>query len=267
MESLNKFSIQRTIALIQKSVMDRPKVFMMRMIVLIGSLAVAACFIGFVSFSTYLSPGQSIINVSRSLVNMFIFMFYVLGLVYTSMAFSDTSTKPGRIDVLMLPARNIEKYISRWIVYVPVFLIAFLLAMFVADAIRVAVMKIYYHEYMEYISFMNWGDLADNDVSHFVAIFVAIQSFFWLGSIMWAKNSFIKTFAAVTVLLTMFSVMFPSLYFLIIPDSGICGVPLFEKIDIDEWVIFWAVCLIVSIANYILAYMRLKETEVIQRLW
>lgn len=267
MEKINKFSACRLVDLTKKTIMDRPRVFMMRFLVLVAGLTIAALFTGFTNFHTSWGPESVIRNTLRFELQIFIFMFYVLGLVYTSLAFSEASTRAGRIGLLMLPARSIEKYLSRWVVYVLLYLILFVVAMFIADALRVAVMSAYYHEHTDYIAFMSIDRLMSDEVSAFLAVFLALQSFFWLGSVMWARNSFIKTFAALVILVIFFTIIMNILYGMILSNIRLCEVPALDGLDIDSIDVLWTICGLACLTNYGLGYLRLKETEVIQRVW
>lgn len=75
---------------------------------------------------------------------MFVFFFLVL-VIAPGQACKHLSTKQKRIAALMLPATNLEKYLSRFVL-VTIFLpLAFLLAVIVADCLRMLVFPIFGH--------------------------------------------------------------------------------------------------------------------------
>lgn len=270
MENLNKFSLQRMMSLTGKIVMEQPKIFLMRVLLLFGTLIIGALFIGFENSHNYrygLNCNDPDLAVEIEFP-FFVTMMYVFAVIYTSFAFSDAKTKPGRISMLMLPARYAEKYFSRFIVYIAAFPIVFFFAAWAADVIRVITMSLFYYEGVGRIHFMTFRDIHWRDVSIVMAVLLAVQSFYWLGAILWPRNSFIKTFAAMSVLSALYSITAPLMFFLIIgKNNSICGVPGLDNVMAEYFSeIVWGISILVCIINYTITYMRLKETEVIQRL-
>lgn len=266
MENLNKFSLGRTCSLIAKVIMEQPRVFLMRLLLLFGTTAIGAVCLGFANTYTYRNEWSVIDSNIGIEFGYFVFMLFILGIVYTSLAFNEAKNKPGRISLLMLPSRNFEKYIARFIVYVPLFIVLFIIAIFAADALRVLSLSIYYPEYADKVQFISFRDIFCRDSSVVLAMFLITQSFYWLGAILWPSNSLIKTFAAVSIISTVISLFWAFFYLIIIDGVDICRVPFFLNHDFDELHVLWCVSALVCLINYSIAYLRLKETDVIQRL-
>lgn len=257
----------RMLSLAGKIVMEQPKVFLMRVLLLFGSMTVGAVFIGLVNMDHYRWGRGSGDPAHDGEFAYFMIMLFVMGFVYTSMAFNEARNKPGRISMLMLPAGHAEKYFARFIIYIPMYLVVFVVAMWFADAIRVLVLSIYDPSLTHRVAFLLISTEDYYIVSQILAVFLSMQSFYWLGAIMWPRNSFIKSFAAVSVLGVLYTAITPILYFIIIgKDNNICGVPWLEHLNPDKSSVMWTVTAVVCLINYTLAYMRLKESDVIQRI-
>ncbi len=267
MDKIKNFNPGRMMSLVGKIIMEQPKVFIMRMLLLLGALTVGAVFVGMVDVEHYRWSRSDRDWAHESELAYFMVMLFVLGFVYTSMAFNEARNKPGRISMLMLPARYSEKYSARFIIYVPLFLIMFAAAMWIADAVRVFSLSIFYPEFMHRVEFLTISEDNYRDISQILAVFVAMQSFYWLGAILWPRNSFIKSFSAVTLLGVFYTAITPILYFVIIGrENNICRVEWLEDLNPEKSCIFWTVSTVVCLVNYTLAYIRLKESDVIQRL-
>ena len=270
MENLNKFSFQRTSSLIGKIIMEQPRIFLMQLLLLFGTLIIGALLIGFGNSNDYQNPrfydGRDWAVHNERI--FFSVMMFILCVVYVSLAFNGAKSKAGRISLLMLPARYSEKYIARFIVYIVAFPVMFFLAAWVADVVRVLILSMSYPGSIDRIHFMTVNDIEWRSLSQMMAVLLGMQSFYWLGAILWPRNSLIKTFAALFVLSGLYSILTPLFYYLIIgEDSRICDVPGLE-FDISDYgtQILWCAALFVCIINYTIAYLRLKETDVIQRL-
>jgi len=264
MEKINKFSLERMFSLTCKIVKEQPRVFMMRLLLLIGALTIGAVFIGFANASTLKYTNDYSIDIELA---YFMVLLFVMGMVYTSLAFGKGSSKPGRISMLMLPAKSSEKYFSLFIIYIPVYLLMFALAMWIADAFRVLSLSIFYHEYIDNIQFLSFDNDLWSEIDNILCFFLICQSFYWLGSILWPHNSFIKTFAAMSILGTLYTVVAPLFYYMIIgEDNNICSVPWLDNMNPDKACVKWTFSGIVCAINYVIAYMRLRETDVIQRI-
>lgn len=268
MKNISDFSFRRMMSLTGKIVMEQPKMFLMRMLLLFGSLSIGAVFIGMVHWENYRFDRCTNDPAIDGEQVFFMMALFVIGCVYTSMAFNESRNKAGRISTLMLPARYAEKYMARFIIYIPVYIVMFVIAMWFADAMRVLAVSIFNTDALpSRIHFLTIEEDDYSEVSHILACFLIVQSFYWLGAILWPRNSLIKSFAAMSVLGALYTAVTPLLFYLIIgPHNNICGVPWLEKLNPGEDSVMWAIAAVICTVNYTLAYMRLKESEVIQRL-
>ncbi len=254
-----------------KIVMEQPKVFMMRILLLFGALTIGTIFIGMLNLTAYrywsINDCESKDISTDAEQVYFIVTMVVMGLVYTSMAFNEARNKPGRISMLMLPARCSEKYLAKFLIYIPLYIVMFAIAMWASDAIRVIVLKMFNPDIADRFHFLHIDDLWWEDIRYTFAFFLIMQSFYWLGAILWPRNSFIKSFTALAILSTLYTAVTPLLFLIILgSNSNICRVEWLEWSNPEQWWVVWSVVAIVCSINYTLAYMRLRESDVIQRI-
>ena len=261
MEITNKFSLPRTISLVRKLLIENAKTNIMRLVVLFGSLILLAILIGYCQGYSRGYDG----NFDRAIPTeqvAFTGMFFILGSIYVSTAFNSMIHKTGRISMLSLPANSSEKFIAHYVVYVIMFLVAFFCAIWVADWSRYFIMKIAYPE-CTIISTIKWHNIFNIDGSATIALCLIYQSFFFLGSIVWPRYSYIKTFLALTILFLLFAITCGICTAVLLPPSNhynMSCIARFQPIHI-----LWFVTVTVCLINYMLTYMRLRETEVINR--
>ena len=96
-----------------------------------------------------------------------------------------------------------------------------------------------------------------------VSLYFFWQSIFVLGSSLWPKHSFLKTFTAFTILGTAFSALFAGLMTELDRPGYVYRLPLLTE---DEWFFIFACCvMLVTFFFWWLAYKRFKEMEVVNR--
>lgn len=200
------------------------------------------------------------------------FLFLIIGCVTASMAFSNLKRKDTRIAALLVPDTMFDKFFIRWIAVVPVLLIILIIGFYFVEFSRIIVFKIVHSSanmpnYGDYCEILNPFKVLNlmNDpsgepiVATFFTSYLFSQSFYILGSALWPKLSFIKTFAVLWVIQTIVSIVLMSIH-IELPDG----------FQIDGNTFFWCVSAgeaILSILIYFLAYMRFKNTQVIDKLF
>lgn len=133
-----------------------------------------------------------------SLVAMLVFL-----LVSTSQLFSADHKKQRCIYTLMLPATNLEKFLSRWVYLLVYSLVGGLLMFLVADALHMVWLVLSGHEVCSAtpLFFNNLPHTGDtsymNQHWYFVArnycIFLVIHATFLLGSVLFKRFHFVVT--------------------------------------------------------------------------
>lgn len=287
MTTSDRFSLSRTGSIFKKYILENWKVLLMRFILMLGVLVITSILVEWASFDEYRWNLEDIRNfdvakrISERLVGFYTFIIYIFGCFMASLSMESAKSKTGRIAMFMTPATQLEKYIVRWVIAVPLFILLYIGCCGIADLTRCAFTLIIHPEYapmvhpinlysaITYKEYFTGETVIAETVYIAVYLFILAQSFFMLGSSVWPRNSLLKTFAALAIISTVYSVMFAigvqSMDGLHIPEeSTLYGI---GYIDETNWK---ATCGIVvgaiAIFNYTLAYYRFKEMEIIQRM-
>lgn len=194
----------------------------------------------------------------------------LLGCYGASLVGNCMRDKASAISALMLPASQLDKYIARMLLFIPVFFVVYAIGALAVDALRyvcaVAMKGSSHNIYMlvgsmDFKSFDIWGPFAG---------YMAVQSFFVLGGVVWPKRGILLTPVA------MFVIGFIGVMFCIAMVEMAEG---YEFVWLERFaddhellrrrttgeVLWYAFCAFVCAVNYVLAYFRLKEIEIVQR--
>lgn len=187
------------------------------------------------------------VNIGRFLdvaieLSLFAALFMVFACLSASYMFSSLRTKELRVNTLMLPASMLEKYMVRFTVYIVMFVPMYLLACVAGDLVRALV-----HD-----SETIWSFDFDWFLGRFSVMSVLMyQSLYALGSSLWPRHSFFKTFLA------LFGLMFACMLFF--PWSAFLW---FD--EISEFGLY-AFMVSVTVAAYVAAWFRFRSVQVVQR--
>lgn len=182
MQANNILSAGRFGAYFRKHLLDNYRFYGMALIVLTGLLLVVMSFYFF-------DDGRHERKYS-DLIPIYLIGMFLAGGIFTSMSFSELSSKPRGIDYLLFPASHLEKFLSTLLVTVVGFLVMYHLAFYIA-----AVMS-------ESVAFARFGRHIINDLKPYTIdnkwwysyyCWFVVQALFLLGAIYTHKYSFIKT--------------------------------------------------------------------------
>lgn len=206
-------------------------------------------------------------------VSVMIFYMSAGGLILTvlgSLAFSSYSTKPKRISAMMLPAKKSEKFIALCLIYV-VFGNLWILFSCVVSDISTALM--FSHDSMinrllEPI-FTHPGDIPYClIVTAVTGLFLLSQSIFVLGSALWPKLSFLKTYVAQSIFQAVLVVIIP---FALVGNVFYGVADIIGGLDLDEqdainiaWALIGLLYLVIA-GIYALAWLRFRSLAVAKR--
>lgn len=163
--------------------------------------------------------------------------------IVPSIAFKEFAGKTRTVNLLMLPASTLEKWLSRWVLTVPVATVVILGVVCLAGLISAAICCTHM-EYPEFSSIDIMSCLSSIPVFKFICIAILLQSAYFLGSLLWPALSWAKT----TLALTLFALIVFSLLLS------------FPTTTYRE---MWGAGLPAAIIIYIISYFRLKEAEII----
>lgn len=267
------FSYPRFLNLCRKEVLESWRSNVLRIILLYGLMTIAMLWMAYFEYSR--DVYSEIDPMWDTLLAIFVCFLFGGGCLSASLVMERMKTKTSRISMLMTPATSFEKFSVRWFIFTIVFLLIFLITYKMADYTRVLVYSLAYpntHTITPLDFSYLMGD-RDYGLSHhgwllgfIVAVYFFFQSLFVLGSSIWPKNSFLKTFAA------------GSLIFLVyISVATLLGKALFEvggnyNLFEREWTREQVFCLLImgcalfTLVNWTIAYFRFKEAEILNRM-
>lgn len=269
------FSMPRFVNLCRKEMVENWKSNVLRIILLYGVMTVVIVWIGYMVYSGYRQhSGED--RMWSSLLIVFMWSLWGFGCLNASFTMEKMKSKTSRLSMLMIPATPFEKFFSRWFIYTIVYLVVFLIAYRLADYTRVLVYSLVYPE-IGNIAPVNLGHmvgdadyytLLDTNLQ-FITVLMSyffVQSCFVLGSSIWPKNSFLKTFAAGTIITMVYVLVSISLGYLLLADR-VNNFPHGDSLTEETtYILIGSVCVLLALFNWTLAYFRFKESEIINRM-
>lgn len=269
------FNMHRFVGLCRKEMVENWKVNLLRSVMTYGMLTIIFLWSGYFKYSDLnIHNLPEADPIWRSELNTFLVGIFAWGCFSASYMMERMKTKANRIYTLMTPATMFEKYFSRWLIYTFGFIIMFLIAFKLADWTRVAVYALSYPD-IEAIAPVSLSHLLGNSEVYYspfntgseflmvLSIYFMTQSFFVLGSTIWPKNAFIKTFVAgiaINVGYTLVAVSFGKMVF---PENFYMSN--MNLSDETMCMLVTAVCAVLTLFNWTIAYFRFKEFEIINR--
>ena len=147
-----------------------------------------------------------------------------------------------------------------------------------ADYTRVLVYSLIYPDVKEVILPVNLGDLVGSgkrwylfhktyELTLVLSIYCFVQSLFVLGSSVWPKNSFLKTFVSVTIIVLIYVLVGMLVGDMLFSGSSKDYGYIFSSITKEQVTVMVTVgFMLFAFVNWTLAYFRFKESEIIQRM-
>lgn len=197
----------------------------------------------------------------------FALAFFVVIVLAGSMMFTDMGDKSMRISALMVPASQLEKFLARLIVVLPITIVLCFIGFEIVDLLRCVIAKIHYPESDRIHPIGLAPDYFEYDSTQvYFGMLLGLQSIYVLGSIIWPKMSWLKTFAALFVLSSIYSLVSFMGSMVLLTDN------LHYSLDKFIWIsqlglsnLFLAGCCALAVVNYVITYKRLTEIELVQR--
>jgi hypothetical protein len=267
------FSFPRFANYFKKVLVEDRKRLLQRIITVFGLLVVFGAIISDSCYQHYMEALK--IGIVRSeidpaidgLMPLFVFGLFIGCALSASFIMEPMSSKTSRIYALMLPATSFEKYFVRWFIYTIGYLVVYYFLFLLVDVMRVCVFSVIYPE-IDIITFINpYAEIValrdEVPLGFVVSLYLLLQSIFVLGSSLWPKYAFLKTFTAYTILGMAFSAFFAGLMNLFNRPGNSYIMP-----ELSEDTLFLiATCgvMMVTLFFWWLAYKRFKEMEVVNR--
>lgn len=267
------FSFPRFANYFKKVLVEDRKRLLQRIITVFGLLVVFGAIISDSCYQHYMQALK--IGIVRSeidpaidgLMPLFVFGLFIGCALSASFIMEPMSSKTSRIYALMLPATSFEKYFVRWFIYTIGYLVVYYLLFLLVDVMRVCVFSVVYPE-IDIITFLNpYAEIValrdDAPLGFIVSLYLLLQSIFVLGSSLWPKYAFLKTFTAYTILGMAFSAFFAGIMNLF--DRPGNSYIMLELSDDTLFLIATCGVMMVTLFFWWLAYKRFKEMEVVNR--
>ena len=267
------FSFPRFANYFKKVLVEDRKRLLQRIITVFGLLVVFGAIISDSCYQHYMEALK--IGIVRSeidpaidgLMPLFVFGLFIGCALSASFIMEPMSSKTSRIYALMLPATSFEKYFVRWFIYTIGYLVVYYLLFLLVDVMRVCVFSVVYPE-IDIITFLNpYAEILslrdDAALGFVVSLYLLLQSIFVLGSSLWPKYAFLKTFTAYTILGMAFTAFFAGIMNLFNRPGNSYIMPVLS----EDTLFLIATCgiLLVTLFFWWLAYKRFKEMEVVNR--
>ena len=270
------FSLPRFMNLCRKEMVENWRSNVLRMVLMYGVMAVVLVWNGYFEYRGTYSHERDPMWIF--LLIAFIWGLWGFGCLSASFTMEKMKSKTSRTSMLMVPATPFEKFFSRWLVSTVVLLVVFFITFELADYTRVLVYSLIYPDVKEVILPVNLGDLVGSgkrwylfhktyELTLVLSIYCFVQSLFVLGSSVWPKNSFLKTFVSVTIIVLIYVLVGMLVGDMLFSGSSKDYGYIFSSITKEQVTVMVTVgFMLFAFVNWTLAYFRFKESEIIQRM-
>ena len=272
------FSLPRFMNLCLKEMVENWRSNVLRMVLMYGVMAVVMVWNGYFEYR-YWHSGQIEDPAWTFLLVVFIWSLWGFGCLSASFTMEKMKTKTSRTSMLMVPATPFEKFFSRWFVFTVVFLVIFLISYKLADYTRFIIYSLAYPEEKDFIIPVDLSHLVGERKTYYtlcrtglqfgalLSAYFFVQSLFVLGSSIWPKNSFLKTFASGTVIAIVYFLLAVFMSKMFLENGNYYSENVFTGMSEDTAMsIMIVVGIFFTLMNWTLAYLRFKESEIVNRM-
>lgn len=272
------FSLPRFMNLCRKEMVENWRSNVLRMVLMYGVMAVVMVWNGYFEYR-YWHSGQIEDPAWTFLLVVFIWSLWGFGCLSASFTMEKMKTKTSRTSMLMVPATPFEKFFSRWFVFTVVFLVIFLISYKLADYTRFIIYSLAYPEEKDFIIPVDLSHLVGERKTYYtlcrtglqfgalLSAYFFVQSLFVLGSSIWPKNSFLKTFASGTVIAIVYFLLAVFMSKMFLENGNYYSENVFTGMSEDTAMsIMIIVGIFFTLMNWTLAYLRFKESEIVNRM-
>lgn len=272
------FSLPRFMNLCRKEMVENWRSNVLRMVLMYGVMAVVMVWNGYFEYR-YWHSGQIEDPAWTFLLVVFIWSLWGFGCLSASFTMEKMKTKTSRTSMLMVSATPFEKFFSRWFVFTVVFLVIFLISYKLADYTRFIIYSLAYPEEKDFIIPVDLSHLVGERKTYYtlcrtglqfgalLSAYFFVQSLFVLGSSIWPKNSFLKTFASGTVIAIVYFLLAVFMSKMFLENGNYYSENVFTGMSEDTAMsIMIVVGIFFTLMNWTLAYLRFKESEIVNRM-
>lgn len=253
------FRMQRAWMLMKKYLMDnRAPLLMSWAFVTLGMIIVGV--VNGICYAHSTMSGDKDEAIYMSIV------FFVGGLLVTSNAYKSMSRQGTALITLTTPASQLEKFAVRWIMVVPGYIVCAFLSAVLSDCIRFMMMR---YMFGDNVHLIDWCDLLAGKKPYgslaycILSGFLLTQSFYLLGSIVWRKHCFVKTFLVVGIIFMTYAIAGTLAWESMEFEKGTSM--MMQKDSLFRYTPAIVLSWLMIIGNYVLTYIRFKEADIIQK--
>ena len=208
-----------------------------------------------------LNADKNMSAISDLLGGFNVFFIIMNATAVASVAFRQLGRKSGATTLLMLPASSAEKFLSRWLLAVPCSLALLIVGAYVGDVISSFISRLVFD--VSHNENFGWGRFVAETIDGpvFWSSLLFLQSFFFLGSLLWPRFSWSKSLILLTLLCIIYVGAVSAVIMLLMPVG-----PMHMSVNVlgRSGVI---VCLsVMTVINYVISYFRFREADIINRL-
>ncbi len=233
-------------------------------------------------FGNWMSEGRDIDGWTSTRYMMVFFAFSMSSIVMASLAFRGLMTKTGRAELLTSPSSMTEKFIVNVLIYVVGYTLAFIVITQIADLTRIAVLWWAQSDTFKVPGPINFTVSINKVFSEMLASppikdqhglfviaaylgIVANAGLYLLGSVLWPKLSFLKTFAAVYIIQTvLFIVGIIIVKGLSTPDA--VGMMILENLKNGSFATMMLVATVVQLVLFwVLAWVVFRRKDIVSQ--
>lgn len=236
-----EFSIQRVIQLIKRDILINSKVFSL----LIIFLSLIGPLIMFMSTEEYCNSKHNIDIIDVLLISV----ICISGIILSASIFTEFRSASSRSHYLNLPASHLEKWLSKWLICVPIHLCISTLIFIISYMIMGSIIHNVWPECtFAKLSFINFPELSNLIKQYFI-----IQSLCFLLGVIYNKYAVIKSLSTAALLIFLFSmavVFFVRTFLANDPDAQL-------KVNLT----IFNISFVFTPAFWLASYYKLKEKQ------
>jgi len=264
METNHSFSIQRFFLLCKQSLIINKKLIGISIAGFAGTL-----FIALIIFQ-YNSPYRNW-QIEKYMAT-FAFLFFPLGIIFSSLSFPAFRSKEKSMAYLMLPTSASEKYVFELVTRIILFVLVMPLLFWIVANLEGAVVHSYRPELVNYkFSFVEgWSEMTKNEKLGAWAIFAMVQGCFFVfisaftGASHFAKSPLLKSLFTLSLIVASYSLF----TFLLVKGLNLEKYkPSNDRVlfmsNKQDAIVFLAIgATVINLSLLAIAWFRLKEKEV-----
>lgn len=188
-----------------------------------------------------------------------VFFFFLAVTLVTSTSFRMLGKKASASDMLMLPASDMEKFLSRWLLVIPGVLLLLAVETYLGDVLASGAASLFYK--VGNRGTFGWINYSSQSLDRplFISCLLFLQSFFFLGSLLWPRFSWGKSMISVTFLSILFISVITAVIFSMKLPHGMVNT---EVVGREGLIAF---TLVMTVILYIISFFRFREAEIINR--